>query len=103
MYACKIEKSSNGSRRCARGEERQAFQVVAQRCFVEHVQVNEQNGAPQNGEDEAEGQTDKKEAALKLESWRVRGRLSLLALHNLHHLLQRLSADPACACEGMVK
>jgi len=29
MYACKIKETANGSRRCACGEERQAFQVVA--------------------------------------------------------------------------
>ena len=29
MYACKIKKTTNGSRRCACGEARQAFQVVA--------------------------------------------------------------------------
>ena len=29
MYACKIKETANGSRRCACGEARQAFQVVA--------------------------------------------------------------------------
>lgn len=29
MYACKIEKAANGSRRCARGKAWQEFQVVA--------------------------------------------------------------------------
>ena len=29
MYACKIKETTNGSRRCACGEARQAFQVVA--------------------------------------------------------------------------
>ncbi len=29
MYACKIKETANGSRSCACGEARQAFQVVA--------------------------------------------------------------------------
>ena len=103
LYACKVKEAANGSRRCALNKAWQAFQVVAEGRFAKHVRVNEQNRAPQNGQDEAQGQADKEELALKLEGWRVRGSLSLLALHNPHHLPQRLSADPACACEGMVK
>jgi hypothetical protein len=66
MCACKIKETANGSRRCACGEARQAFQVVASGRFAKFVQVNEQSGAPQNGQDEAQGETDKEEPALKL-------------------------------------
>jgi len=67
MYACKVKEAANGSGRCALGEERQAFQVVAKRSFAKHVQVNEQSGATQNGEDEAKRKADKEEAPLKLQ------------------------------------
>jgi hypothetical protein len=58
MYARKIKETTNGSGRCACGQARQAFQVVAQGRFARNVQVDEQGGAAQNGEDKAQGKTD---------------------------------------------
>jgi hypothetical protein len=69
LYAGEIKETTNGCRRCTRCQTRQAFQVVTEGRFAEHVQVNEQNGAPQNGQDEAQRETDKEEAALKLQGW----------------------------------
>src|SRR5215475_1696531 len=66
MYACKIKETKNGSRRCACRETWQAQGVIAQRRFARDVQVNEQSRAAQNGQDQAQGETDKEEAALKL-------------------------------------
>jgi hypothetical protein len=66
LYASEIKEAANGSRRCACHETRQAEGVIAQRRFARNVQVDEHSGAPQNGQDEAEGETDKDEAALKL-------------------------------------
>jgi len=65
MYACKIQETANGCWRCAFGEARQAFQVVAQGSFAEHVQVDEQSRASQNGQNQAKRETDEEKAALK--------------------------------------
>jgi hypothetical protein len=77
MDACKIKETANGSRRCACGEARQAFQVVAQRGLARDVQIDEQSGAAQNGEDEAQGEADKQaqeEVELPWPFYRSRGR-----------------------------
>jgi len=49
MYARKVKETANGSWRCPFGKTWQTFQVIAKRSFAKHVQVNEQNEAPQNG------------------------------------------------------
>jgi len=49
MYARKVKETANGSWRCPLGKTWQTFQVIAKRSFAKHVQVNEQNEAPQNG------------------------------------------------------
>ncbi len=77
VYACKIEETTNGCRRCACSEARQTFQVVAQGSFAEHVQVDGQSRAAQNGEDQAQGKADteaQEEVALTLQ-------VALLARH----------------------
>ena len=66
LYACKIKETTDGCWRCACSEARQAFEVVAQGGFAEHVQVDGPSRAAQNGEDQAQGKADKKEAALRV-------------------------------------
>ena len=53
MYACEIKETTNGSGGCARGKAWKTFKIGAQRRFAKHVQVNEQSGASQNGQDQA--------------------------------------------------
>jgi hypothetical protein len=64
-YACKIEETANGSRRGARGQAREAFKIIFEGRFAEHVQINEQSGAAQNGQDQAQRKTDQEKAALR--------------------------------------
>ena len=71
LYACKIKETTNGRWRGARGEARKALEVVAQRRFARNVQIDEQSGAAQNGQDQAQRKTDKEEAALRNASWRL--------------------------------
>jgi hypothetical protein len=59
-----IKETTNGSRRCARGQTRQAQGVIAQRRFARNVKSMSKGGAAQNGQDEAQGETDKEETAL---------------------------------------
>ena len=66
LYACKIKETANGSRCCTGGEAWQTFEVVTQRRIAPHGEVNERSRAPQNGQDEAQGETDKEEETLKL-------------------------------------
>jgi hypothetical protein len=99
LYACKIKETANGRWRCAFGQARSTFQVIAQRRFARDVQIDEQSGAAPNGQDKAQRETDTKEAALG-----NRRRLrALILLQYLHDLLQRLGADPACSGKGMIK
>src|SRR5207248_11746037 len=63
---CKIKKTTDGRRCGAFGEARKTLQIIAQRCFARDVQINEQSGAAQNGQDQAQGKTDQEEAALKI-------------------------------------
>ena len=58
MYACKIKETANGSRSCARGQARQAFQVVAQGRVAPNGEVDERKGATTDGKDEAQGEAD---------------------------------------------
>jgi hypothetical protein len=53
MYACEIKETTNGSGGCARGKAWKTFKIGAQGRFAEHVQINEQSGASQNGQDQA--------------------------------------------------
>jgi hypothetical protein len=66
LYACKIKETTNGRWRSARGKARKALDVVAERRFVRNVQIDEQSGAAQNGQNQAQRKADKKEAALKI-------------------------------------
>jgi len=54
LYACKIKKTTDGRRCGAFGEARKTLQIIAQRCFARDVQINEQSGAAQNGQDQAQ-------------------------------------------------
>lgn len=67
MYSGKIKEAANGRRRGIGCQERETEEVVSQRRFQGDVQVDEQSGAAQNGEDEAKGQAyEEKEEALRL-------------------------------------
>jgi hypothetical protein len=58
LYACKVKETANGGWRCACGEARQAFQVIAQRRFAPNGEFDERKRATQNGEDKAQGEAD---------------------------------------------
>ena len=60
MYACKVKETTNGCRRGARGETRQALEVIVERRFARDVQIDEQSGAAENGEDQAQRETHAK-------------------------------------------
>jgi len=60
LYACKIKETANGGWRRARREARETFEVVAQRRFARDVQIDEQTGAAQVREDEAQKAADEK-------------------------------------------
>ena len=60
MYACKIEKTTNGSWRGACGQTRQALQIIAKGGLAKHVQIDEQSGAAQNGQEQAQESTEEK-------------------------------------------
>ena len=73
VYACKIEKTTDGSWRGPCGQTRQALQIIAKGGLAKHVQIDEQSGAAQDGQDQAQREADKEKAALKI--WRsLRGR-----------------------------
>ena len=55
-YACKIKETTNGSRRCACGKARQAFQVVASGRIASNGEVDERKRATKDGKDEAQGE-----------------------------------------------
>ena len=65
LYACKIKKTTDGRRCGAFGETRKTLQIIAQRCFARDVQIDEQSGAAQNGQNQAQRKTDKEKAALE--------------------------------------
>ena len=71
MYACKIEETTNGSGGCARGKARKTFKIGAQGRFAKHVQVNEQSGASQNGQDQAKKIAE--EEALRSDGFQTSG------------------------------
>src|SRR4029450_2594284 len=95
LYACKIKETTNGGRRGARSEARSTLQVVAQRRFTRNVQVDEQSGAAQNGQNQAQRQADEEEAALRIfaEAWTCTGVLIPFAL-----LPSPLSKVPRSPC-----
>jgi hypothetical protein len=59
VYACKIKETTNGRWRGSCGEARKELEIVAQGRFAKHVQINEQSGAAQNGQDQAQRKADK--------------------------------------------
>lgn len=63
MYACKVKETTNGSWRCACGEARQAFQVVAKRGIASNGEFDERKRVTKNREDEAQ-QAAEEETAL---------------------------------------
>src|ERR1700751_5951813 len=60
MYACKVKETADGCWRGARGQARQALQVVVERRFARDVQINEQKRATKNGENKAQRKADTK-------------------------------------------
>ena len=58
MYACKVKETADGCWRGARSQARQALQVIVERRFARDVQIHEQGGAAQNGQDQAQRETD---------------------------------------------
>jgi hypothetical protein len=54
LYASKIEETTDGSRRGARGQTGKALEVITERRFEGNVQVDEQKRAPQDGQDQAQ-------------------------------------------------
>src|SRR6266446_1645330 len=66
LYACKIKETTNAGRRGPCGQARQTLEVFAQRRIERNVQIDEQNGASQNGQDQAqEIAHEKAKAALR--------------------------------------
>ena len=102
LYACKVKETTNGRWRGTRGEARKKLEVVAQRRFARNVQIDEQSGTAQNGQDQAERETDTEEAALRLPmvceaaEW-------LLLLHYGDGLSQRVQAHLARSGKRMIK
>jgi collagenase-like PrtC family protease len=102
MYACKIKETANGSRRSACSKTRQEVEVLAQRSFAEHVQVDEQTRASQNGQNQAKRETDEEKAALK-EVPNLRKRRVAFVLHHGDDFFQWFCADFARSGERMVE
>jgi hypothetical protein len=59
-YACKVKKTTNGGWRSARGQAREAFEVITARRIERHVQVDESERTSQNGQDQAQKIADPK-------------------------------------------
>ena len=85
MYACKIKETTNGGGRRARGKARKAFKIIAQGRFAKHVQVNEQSGASQNGQGQAQ-KTAEEEAALRSGGFQTPGTITCLRRVTTCHL-----------------
>jgi hypothetical protein len=102
LYACKIKETTNGRWCSARGEARKELEVIAERRFARNVQIDEPSGAAQNGQNQAQRETDKEKAALRLPmlceaaEW-------LLLLHYGHGLSQRVQAHLARPGKRMIK
>jgi hypothetical protein len=103
LYACKIKETTNGRWRRSRSQARSTFQVLVERCIARDVQIDEQKGAAQNGQDQAQRKADKAEAALRIAeaSGVERGRSALL--HYLHHFFERFGAHFTRPYKGMVE
>jgi hypothetical protein len=54
MYACKIEETTNGSRRSACSKTRQEVKVLAQRRISPNGEIDESKRATQDGKNEAQ-------------------------------------------------
>jgi hypothetical protein len=59
-YAGKIQKTTDGGGRCALGQARTAFGVVAPRGIEADVQIDERERAPTSGQDQAQNVADQK-------------------------------------------
>jgi len=59
-YACEIKEATNGGRRGARGQAREAIEVVPARRISRDVQIDESKRTAQNGQDEAQKIADPK-------------------------------------------
>src|SRR6266446_10940666 len=100
--ACKIEETANGRRRGACSQTQRTLSIVTERCFARDVQVDEQSGAAQNGQNQAQRKTDK-ETTLKISLSLGGGQERSFHLQYRHHLSQRFVAHLAGPCKGMVK
>lgn len=85
MYACEIKETTNGGRRRARGKARKAFKIVAKGRFAKHVQINEQSGASQNGQDQAK-KTAEEKAALRSDRLQIAGTITCVRRVTTCHL-----------------
>ena len=47
-------------------KQRETLEVVTERRFARDVQIDEQNGAAQDGQDQAQRKADKEEATLRI-------------------------------------
>ena len=69
LYACKVEETTNGSWSCARGEARQAFQVIAKGRIAPNGEFDERKRAAKNGEDQAQETAEEKATLVRAEAW----------------------------------
>ena len=60
LYACSIKETTNGCWRCACRQTRKALEVIAQGRLAGDVQINEQSGAAQDGQDQAQETAEEK-------------------------------------------
>ena len=79
------------------------LQVVAQGRFARNVQIDEQSGTAQNGQDQAQRKTDNEEPALICRSLKRGEERSLPPLHYLHHVLEWLRAYLAGPGKGIIE
>ena len=89
LYACKIKETANGGWHSARREARETLEVIAQRRFARDVQIDEQTGAAQDGQDQAQKAADEK---APLGNWR-----SLTGRRDCCLILSALSLSPLSA------
>jgi len=59
-YACEIEETTNGGWRGARGQAREAVEVITARRIEKHVQIDEPKRTPESGQDQAQKFADPK-------------------------------------------
>jgi hypothetical protein len=58
LYACEIEKTTNGGWRSAVGQTWSAFREVTSRRIEKHVQIDEPKGTSPRGQDQAQEVAD---------------------------------------------